>query len=60
MINHSLDFVPGNCSVFLEVNKSNIIALKIYADLNFKNTGVRKNYYDDDGGVDALIMRYTK
>ena len=58
LINHYLDLIPGNCSVFLEVNKSNIIARKIYADLNFKNIGMRKNYYNDGG--DALIMKYTK
>ena len=58
LINHYLDRIPGNCSVFLEVNKSNIIARKIYADLNFKNIGMRKNYYYD--GEDALIMKYTK
>ena len=58
LINHYLDRIPRNCSVFLEVNKSNIIARKIYADLNFKNIGMRKNYYNDGG--DALIMKYTK
>ena len=58
LINHYLDRIPLNCSVFLEVNKVNIIARKIYADLNFKNIGMRKNYYNDGG--DALIMKYTK
>jgi len=58
LINHYLDLISGNCSVFLEVNKNNIIARKIYADLNFKNIGMRKNYYND--GCDALLMKYTK
>ena len=58
LINHYLDLLPVNYSVFLEVNKSNIIARKIYADLNFKNIGTRKNYYND--GCDALLMKYTK
>ena len=58
LINHFLDLISGNCSVFLEVNKTNIIARKIYADLNFKNIGMRKNYYND--GCDALLMKYTK
>ena len=58
LINHYLDLISGNCSVFLEVNKTNIIARKIYADLNFKNIGMRKNYYND--GCDALLMKYTK
>ena len=58
LINHYLDLISGNCSVFLEVNKTNIIARKIYADLNFKIIGTRKNYYND--GCDALLMKYTK
>ena len=58
LINHYLDLIPCNCSVFLEFNKSNIIARKIYADINFKNIGMRKNYYYDGG--DALIIKYTK
>ena len=58
LINHYLNLIPANSSVFLEVNKANIIARKIYADLNFKNIGMRKNYYYDGG--DALIMKYTK
>ena len=58
LINHYLNLIPVNSSVFLEVNKANIIARKIYADLNFKNIGMRKNYYNDGG--DALIMKYTK
>ncbi len=58
LINHYLDLISGNCSVFLEVNKTNIIARKIYADLNFKNIGMRKNYYNDGG--DAFLMKFTK
>ena len=58
LINHYLDLISGNCSVFLEVNKTNIIARKIYSDLNFKNIDMRKNYYNDGG--DAFLMKYTK
>ncbi len=58
LINHYLDLIPSNCSVFLEFNKSNIKARKIYVDLNLKNIGIRKNYYYDGG--DALIMKYKK
>ena len=32
--------------------------IKILQDLNFKNIGMRKNYYND--GCDALLMKYTK
>ena len=58
LINYYLDLIPCNCRVFLEFNKSNIIARKICVDLNFKNIGIRKNNYYDGG--DALIMKYTK
>ena len=50
--------IPNNSSVFLEVNKSNFIARKIYSNLNFKNIDIRKSYYNDGG--DALIMKYKK
>ena len=50
--------IPNNSSVFLEVNKSNFIARKIYSNLNFKSIDIRKSYYNDGG--DALIMKYKK
>ena len=57
-IGYFLRFIPNNSSVFLEVNKSNYIARKIYSNLNFKNINIRKSYYNDGG--DALIMKYKK
>ncbi|SVE46563.1 uncharacterized protein METZ01_LOCUS499417, partial [marine metagenome] len=50
--------IPSNCTVFLEVNRSNFIAIKIYTDLNFIKIDERKNYYKN--AEDALVMRYSK
>ena len=40
--------------ICLEVNCSNILALKLYSYLGFKKVGVRKEYYQD--GMDAILM----
>jgi len=39
---------------FLEVNKNNKIAIKLYEKLGFTKTGERKNYYGE--GEDAVLM----
>lgn len=41
-------------SIFLEVRKSNIPAIKLYEKLGFKKISERKNYYADSN-EDALI-----
>lgn len=38
----------------LEVNVSNIPAIKLYEKFGFKNLGIRKNYYNNSS--DAIIM----
>ena len=43
--------------VTLEVRKSNLPAQKLYGSVGFGSTGVRKNYYSDDG-EDALAMTF--
>ena len=40
--------------ICLEVNCSNILALKLYSYLGFKGVGIRKGYYQD--GMDAILM----
>ena len=42
--------------LFLEVRKSNIEAIKFYETFNFKQIGVRKNYYKNPI-EDALVFR---
>ena len=58
IVSQYLSILPNNSIVFLEVNKNNFIARKIYTTLNFENVETRKNYYNYGG--DALIMRYVK
>ena len=58
IVSQYLSILPNNSIVFLEVNKNNYIALKIYIALGFKKIGSRKNYYNSS--EDAIIMRYLK
>ena len=58
ILSQYLSILPNNSVVFLEVNKNNFIARKIYTSLNFEKIDSRKNYYNK--GEDALIMRYVK
>tara|TARA_B100001029_G_C14783013_1_gene297588 strand:+ start:155 stop:595 length:441 start_codon:yes stop_codon:yes gene_type:complete len=58
LLSQYLGILPKNSVVFLEVNKNNFIARKIYTSLNFEKIDLRKNYYNK--GEDALIMRYVK
>ena len=51
-----LQNIPPNSSVFLEVKRSNNIAISLYTDLKFIKISERKNYYDD--GEDAILMQY--
>ena len=58
IVSQYLSILPNNSVVFLEVNKNNFIARKIYTSLNFEKIDLRENYYNK--GEDALIMRYVK
>ena len=58
ILSQYLSILPNNSIVFLEVNINNLIARKIYEDLNFEKVESRKNYYNNS--EDALIMRYIK
>jgi len=51
-----LQNIPANSSVFLEVKRSNLVAIKLYIDLKFIKISERKNYYHD--GEDAILMHY--
>ena len=43
--------------IILEVNEFNTSALSLYNKLNFKKTGIKKNYYKFDGkNYNAIIM----
>ncbi len=58
LISQYLSLLPNSSVIFLEVNKNNFFARKIYTSLNFKEIGLRKNYYNNC--EDALIMSYVK
>ena len=46
----------NNCTeITLEVRTSNIAAQNLYKKFNFKEEGIRKKYYSDNG-EDAIIM----
>ena len=51
-----LQNIPANSSVFLEVKRSNLIAISLYIDLKFIIMSERKKYYHN--GEDALLMNY--
>lgn len=47
----------GVDSIFLEVRKSNHVAVQLYQQEGFNRIGVRKNYYPaDQGREDALVF----
>lgn len=49
----------GIGAMTLEVRKSNDVAQALYRKLGFREEGVRKKYYEDNG-EDALIMWYRR
>jgi len=44
-------------TVTLEVNETNLPAIKLYNKFNFNKVGIRKKYYN--GKNDAIIMNFT-
>ena len=44
-------------NIFLEVRKSNLLAIRLYKKNGFNEIGVRNNYYQNkDGKEDAILM----
>ena len=41
--------------IHLEVNENNLSAIKLYEKYNFKQDGLRKNYYNN-GTENAILM----
>ncbi len=58
LIKQYLSKIPDNSIVFLEVNRNNFKARKIYTDLKFHKVFLRKKYYNN--AEDAVIMKYKK
>jgi len=57
LLKHSLDKLAaeGCCHFYLDVRKSNQIALKLYTKHGFLALGTRKQYYDHPA-EDAIVM----
>ena len=56
LLGHMLQVAARNCSVItLEVRRSNIPAINLYLRRGFREVGVRKKYYSDNG-EDAILM----
>ena len=47
----------GAATLFLEVDENNHTARRLYAAHGLTAAGRRKNYYGDEGGGDALLLR---
>lgn len=45
----------GVTEIFLEVRVSNVAAISLYEQFNFRNAGIRKNFYEKPR-EDAMIM----
>jgi len=44
-------------NIFLEVSRSNFLAIRLYKKIGFNEIGVRNNYYQNkDGKEDAILM----
>lgn len=59
MLEHLINFarLRGSKRFLLEVRFSNEPAIKLYKRLNFKQTGIRKDYYElKNGSEDALVF----
>lgn len=55
LMRFALDSVPENTPVYLEVRKSNNIAIQLYIAMGFSQVGSRSAYYQD--GEDAFLMK---
>ena len=47
-------------NIFLEVRRSNLLAIRLYKNNGFNEIGIRNNYYQNRGGKeDAILMGLT-
>lgn len=60
LLEHLLEFAKGLgvTDVFLEVRPSNTVAIRLYQSRGFGQIGVRRGYYQAEGGrEDAVVLR---
>ncbi len=50
--------ISRGTTIFLEVRRSNLKAIKLYIDVGFEKISNRDHYYED--GEDAIVMRLGK
>lgn len=50
----------GVCKLFLEVRADNATAIRLYENLDFKATSIRKGYYKVDGDERIDAVNYAK
>ena len=58
LLNHFLNNIHLDSSVFLEVKRGNFPAINLYLEAGFEEIDVRKKYYSD--GADAVVMHLKK
>ena len=56
LLEHFLDQIPKNSSVFLDVSRSNTSGISLYKKNGFREVYIRYSYYQD--GSDALVLCY--
>ncbi|MDD3923081.1 MAG: ribosomal protein S18-alanine N-acetyltransferase [Endomicrobiaceae bacterium] len=58
LLNNAItDFLNKNIkNIFLEVRKSNLVAINLYKEYGFNEYSIRKNYYNNE---DAILMKKT-
>lgn len=56
LLEHFLDQIPKNSSVFLDVSRSNTSGISLYKKNGFREVYIRHSYYQD--GSDALVLCY--
>ena len=58
LLNHFLNNIHLDSSVFLEVKQGNFPAINLYLEAGFEELDIRKKYYSD--GADAVVMHLKK
>jgi len=55
LLEHYLDSIHDESSVYLDVKRTNYPAIKLYLGCGFEEIDIRQNYYHD--GEDAIVMK---
>ena len=60
LVEHGLELLAqsGCATCYLEVRTTNLSAIRLYEELDFRRAGIRHRYYSD--GTDALLMHRSR